>query len=50
MTRSHPLLAGFPKLCHGCGEQVVKGQSVWIETLLPSNEKRSWHHACRLAA
>lgn len=42
--RSHPLLAGFPKLCYGCGEPVVKGQSVWIETLLSRPvERRTWH-------
>lgn len=47
---SHNSMAGFPRVCYGCGEKAVQSrQKLWQETLEPSGEKRTWHHGCRLA-
>lgn len=46
---SHMARGDFPRNCHGCGKP-TKLNDCWQETVLPSGERRAWHHACRLAA
>ena len=43
----------FPRVCFSCGAKLALTRSpvaLWLETLEPSGEKRSWCFAHRLAA
>ena len=43
----------FPRVCFFCNGKLSLTRSpvaLWLETLEPSGEKRSWHFSCRLVA
>lgn len=41
--------AGYPSVCHGCGNPVTLdgGEPLWFETI--GDVARSWHARCRLS-
>lgn len=44
-----PDVDGYPRVCSGCGERVLKTRQAWWQESV-AGVRMIWHMACRLAS